>query len=280
MPILINAGPSQRGAHFYESVLRCPRIHALHLKMNETGTFGANQRMPLVRGSLGHVGLAHYYQRQIETAAGRDPDVYYEPFAAMEVLAEQEGGIYPELLPVAQRAVRSYVEQFQTENLHPAFVEQPAWVKIRDRYLYTARFDLVTLDRNGYYWIYDHKFVSRIDGKTVVRYQLALQFIGLAYLGQRIFGAKLGGVRVNLVECGDPTRVKRDSPGAAPAMLSRFEDTIVHANQLLERYAALPVEEWPVTPSEMTCMTPYGLCDFADWCAWGIPEHLQGPVQS
>lgn len=63
---LINAGPSERGWHRIESVMRCPRLYA----WEHSGLIERQISEPLARGSLIHVGLAHHYQRMKENQLG------------------------------------------------------------------------------------------------------------------------------------------------------------------------------------------------------------------
>src|SRR5690348_7528301 len=117
--ILINTGPSERGWHRLESYLRCPQLYAWGYgrggRVEEQGAAFADRfpaSNPLVRGSIGHAGLAHVYARLKAVQEGRDPDDYYLPTKAMELVAATFGERGARMLPIAREAVKGYV----TEN--------------------------------------------------------------------------------------------------------------------------------------------------------------------
>ena len=110
--ILLDTGPSTRGFHRLEAHFRCPRLYALGY--GQAGAGGALARKsreqfppaaPLVRGSIGHAGLAHLYIRQLHAQNGGNPDRYYKPTEAMALVADSFGDLGLEMLPVATKVV-------------------------------------------------------------------------------------------------------------------------------------------------------------------------------
>lgn len=97
---LIDPGPSRRGWHRLQSVLKCPRYAAWSAFEREHG----NERCPspaLIKGSLMHIGLAHHYQikkdapiakKALEVAGVYVPKSHlpYEPHDAIAALAEAQ----------------------------------------------------------------------------------------------------------------------------------------------------------------------------------------------
>jgi hypothetical protein len=270
--ILLNAGPSDRGWHRLEAALRCGQLYAWGY-----GQGGSNPEraanfpptMPLVRGSIGHVGLAHCYARMKAAQAGADPNDFYPPLDAMRLCAESFGDLGAECLPAISKVVRGYAQHYGTEPFRVLDVEVP----VETDFLgcrFTARLDLVVEDLGGKVWIYDHKFVGRIEPRVHQRYTLSGQFLGLAHLGHRLYGPRFGGVRLNLIACTRPG-FDRTSPEPAPWMLERFPHVVRHAENLIaeiERCLAAG-EPVPASPSEHTCMTSYGPCPAFDACRWG-----------
>jgi hypothetical protein len=139
-------------------------------------------------------------------------------------------------------------------------------------FLYTARADLIIkVPTTGKIWIYDHKFVGRIDDRTFKRYTLSGQFLGLHHLGLANFGRDFAGVIINVVGCNDG-KCERGAPAPAPWALTRFAHNVAMAERrIADLEAAGDVSLWPMATSEYACFTPYGPCDFHALCRWGKP---------
>jgi hypothetical protein len=244
--------------------------------------------MPLVRGTLGHVGLAHYYARLREHRAGRDIHAYLSPDAAMSVVASRFAN-GPGLLPAVSAAVRAYANHYASErssDFEILDVEHEVETQFHG-WRYTARLDLVTRE-GGKVWFYDHKFVGKIEDKTLRRYTLSGQFLGQVWLGARLcwtgpaaepgklrvkppnalFEGEFGGIKINLIGMTGP-RFVRVTPDPAPWTLRRFPGIVKTAEEQIEALKDTLIDEWPAAPSEMTCYTPYGECEWFDACRWG-----------
>jgi PD-(D/E)XK nuclease superfamily protein len=240
---------------------------------------------PLVRGSIGHAGLAHVYARQLATQDGTDPDRYYRPLEAMTLVAGTFGDLGEAVLPVAARAVRSYCEHYSTERWRIVGVESAEETSFLG-YRYTARVDLKYMDRSGKVWYMDHKFVGKIESKVLRRYILSGQFLGLIHLGSRLHGSDFGGVQLNLVGCNVPGFL-RVVPEPAPWMLERFPGVVLRAEQGIQDLERMmgpggvenPSEPLPAAPSEHTCWTSYGPCPAFELCRWGSGSILEMVVE-
>lgn len=275
--ILIDTGPSDRGFHRLEAYLRCPMLAAWGYGQGRAE--GPNSRFPpgppLVRGSIGHAGLAHVYAIQRATQLGEDPARYYRPLEAMELVAGQFGELGESMLPIAARAVRLYCEHFASERWKIISVEEQEETSFLG-YRYTARVDLQYSDRSGKIWYMDHKFVNKVEAKVLRRYVLSGQVLGLIHLGARKHGSNFGGVQLNLVGCAVPGFL-RYVPEPAPWMLERFPGVVMRAEQGIQDLERMigpggidaPLEPLPASPSEHTCMTSYGECPAFAWCQWG-----------
>lgn len=273
--ILLNAGPSARGWHRLEAHLRCPQLYAWGY-----GQGGSNPEraaafpptIPLVRGSIGHVGLAHCYARVKAAQDGTDPDRFYSPLDAMQLCADSFGDLGRQCLPVAAKVVRAYAQRYGSEPFRVLSIEEPTET-VFEGYRFTARVDLVIEDAGGKVWILDHKFVSRIGSKVHRRYILSGQFLGLAHLGFRAYGGRFAGVRLNLVGCNVPG-FSRETIEPAPWMLERFPAIVRHAEEGIARTEELISrgEIVSASPSEHTCMGSYGECPAFSMCRWGSPE--------
>lgn len=270
--ILIDTGPSPRGWSRLESFLRCPQLFAWKNRAGSRG-LGAATRTPLVRGSLGHVALAHLYTAMKLQQEGKRDEVarYYTPRDAIHVAAHKWGGEALELAPLIEGAVEGYCDRWASDRTLRIREVEEVHETIFGGYRYTARFDLVVEDSAGRIWIYDHKFVSKLESKTVLRYTLSGQFLGQAHLGAKAYGARFGGIRLNFVSVEKPHKYERASPDPAPHLLARFPEIVVDAERGIEALDKenRPFDAWPAVASEQVCVTAYGLCDGFDLCRWG-----------
>lgn len=262
MPTLIDTGPSRRGWHRLERALRCMQDYADHVILGYR-----DESDPLVRGTLGHVGMAHYYQRLFATQHGYSPDAFYTPVEAVALKAQQMGAIGEKHLPKIQAAVAEYERRFAQERLEIVAVEQEVEMYFGP-HLVTQRLDLVVKDRAGKLWTWDHKFVGAIYDKTVARYALSGQFLLMNYMGRHVFGDAFGGVRLNLIAV-DKLQFIRESPPPSPDALQRFPQCVADAEALIASCEGRDPTNYPRANSELVCMTPYGFCPCYERCRWG-----------
>lgn len=272
-PILLDAGPSRCGWHRLEAVLRCPQLYA-----GKRQGYLDGQREPLVRGSIGHVGLAQLYARLRESQRGGDPERYMRPNEAMTRAAMEFGELGTSMLQVAAPLVKAYADHYGFERLRVLDVEREHETRFHG-HLYTARIDLEVEDAAGKVWFYDHKIVSKLETKTFSRYALSGQFLGQTYLGRQAYGDRFAGIRLNILAVGN--RFERAVIDPAPWMLERFPEVVKQANEMIatidmatkvaeERDQPLPF--FGATTTEVSCMTPYGPCDAFELCRWGPAE--------
>ncbi|HUI23285.1 MAG TPA: hypothetical protein VLY82_02715 [Nitrososphaerales archaeon] len=278
--ILIDTGPSPRGFHRIEAYLRCPQLFAWGYGSGGDGpeAKARHDRLfppdgKLVRGAIGHVGLAHVYAGAQAIQEGEDPRAYHDPLTAMQLVAEQFGELGEEQLPVASRAVQGYVAHYQGEGIKILGVEQLEKTEFHG-WPYTARVDLEYEDRTGKVWYVDHKFVAKIDKRTQSRYSLSGQVLGLGWIGARKWKERFAGVLLNFVGCVRPGFL-RAIPDPAPFMFQRYPEVVAEAGEGI-RYlegARESGQKMPVlaSTSEFTCQTPYGPCPALRFCQWGPP---------
>jgi hypothetical protein len=223
---------------------------------------------PLVRGTLGHVMLAHYYAQRACIERGEDPAQFYSPLEASQIVAERHGTLGDEGRRAALTGFERYRKVYAAESFEVIGIEKLLSTHF-EGFLYTARADLIWRASTGKIWICDHKFVGRIEDKTFARYQLSGQFFGLHHLGLATYGRDFGGVLINVVGCNDG-KCERSAPRPSPWALGRFPKNVANAERRIrDLEAAGDVSLWPMATSEYTCMTPYGPCDFVEKCRWG-----------
>jgi hypothetical protein len=272
-PKFINAGSSgEWGWHATESALRCPQLFAYHHRIPGL-SFG--DREPLLKGSLVHQGLAHYYARLQSSQQGRDPEEWATPDAAIDACAEELGRASLPFVDLAKQVVREYAAHYAVDTLTVLHVEEVFTATIGGR-TFTQRLDLVARGSTGRVYIIDHKTTGRIAsiGK---RYTLSGQFLGMEMFGRECFGAEFGGVMANLIQLpqkvGDRCQFERMAANAAPHAQRGFTLTVLHARERIEALDASGLDpwEWPKTLSEQVCIGAYGPCDGFDLCRWGKP---------
>lgn len=282
--ILLDTGPSPRGWHRLEAFLRCPRLFALgYGRSGESPELAAANlarfppTLPLVRGSIAHVGLAHLYARWAASIEGQDPEVFYRPHEAMRIVAEKYGSLGAELLGPVTELMKAYCARYPKETFKVVGVEKLLEMEFAGKFggspiqiPYTARADLIYEGRDGKVWICDHKCVAKVDSGSTLRYTLSGQFLGLQWLGFHHYGERFGGVVVNFLGMQGPT-FHRKVLDPAPYALEKFPATVRMAEEGIARISE-DVERGVETPgsfSEFTCMTPYGQCPAFHLCRFG-----------
>lgn len=278
MPKLIDPGPSEAGWHRLQTALQCPRKYALNLEKPRTWS------APLVKGSLVHLGIAHYYARKRALIQGTDPDEYFEPIEAIGRLAiknysETREQLWMEHAELCQYTTSQYISHWHAEGWEPLHIEEQFRSHVTDdegnRFLYTQRADLIVADSRGKIWIVDHKTTYRIAPKTIKRYTLSGQFLGYRVLGEKAFGKNFGGVVLNMLqlpkEVGDEIIFKRPTLDPAPYALRTFKQTIINAEKIIRSNNHLDnAMDWPAVHHETACWTPYGACPFHETCQFGF----------
>lgn len=280
-PILISTGSSgEWGAHGTEDATRCMRLVALR----KSG-FDFSMADALVRGSIGHVGLAHHYARKWARENGENEESFYPPKEAMRLEAEKLGGTkFLSLLSglydyYAQTYEKEVVEVVSLEEVYSAEIPRlfdvngvaygnsatrpPPWK-------HTQRIDLVARERDGKIYLWDHKFLAEPTADGVVEtYSLSVQFVGLQYLGRLHFGKEFGGVRVNAIGHRNGKLVRELIP-PAPGALKNFPYVIDEARRRVEfwKKADPSGESWPKALSETVCKNQYGICGAFKHCKW------------
>lgn len=264
---LIDAGSSgEWGWHATELALRCPQLFAYTYRLK---VLGKTNSEPLLRGSLVHAGLAQHYRRMQESQAGGNADEWATPDEGIDACAGELGPAAAEYVAMSKHIVRSYIARYTTESVFPVAVEEVFSATI-DGWKYTQRLDLVAREADGKVYIWDHKCVGRIDQKTVTRYTLSGQFLGMATFGRATYGDEFGGVKLNLI-LADGAIFRRELVDPAPNALRTFPISVAHARRLVDDFdsAGTPFNEWPKALSEQTCVSTYGLCPAFELCRWG-----------
>lgn len=277
MKQLLDAGPTEKGWHYYEIIMRCLRLAGAR----EAGAVPPTDAPALVRGSLGHVGLAHVYARRAAARAGRDPDAeLFAPHDAVRLLAGMHTiSTWDAMTPVALDALDAYHAHYG-ENDGGEWPEILAVErKLTGRFVapdgrtvpYRQRADLIVRCADGKIRIVDHKLIGFLDRHTINRYALSGQFLGYEWFGSRLWGDAWGGAILNLIEVGDGKRrfrFRRVASPAAPAAVADLPDAVLDADHEVARMRAEGRPWWRWSPrfNEAICWTLYGPCPLYDAC--------------
>ena len=272
---LIGTGPSSPlSGHKIDSWIKCPQLWAYSNAMDPSPV-PRTDTPALIKGSLGHQGLAHYYRRLQAEQEGEDPEQWFSPLAAIEQRAAEEGPMWQEFVTLAQRTIRDYMRHYDGQHIRVVGVEKvftlegPGWKLTRSA-------DLV-VEAAGVIRIIDHKCVGRITSKTVDRYALSGQFLDYALIGQEAYGERFGGTYLNLVEWpqaqGRPKYLQTLAPGAPVAVRSR-RAALDRAHAARDHFTAAGTDPWefPKRLHEQVCTGPYGHCKAYELCRWGRTE--------
>jgi hypothetical protein len=274
MPRLLDPGPSERGWHRIQNALRCLRLYALSAS-GELDEFPLSA--PLVRGSLLHVALAHYYKRLQCTQKGLDPEEWFEPIAAVQHVAltkGKESPLWDAWVGPVTNAYLEYVENFGAQderNWEILEVEEELRALLGpEKKLYTQRADLIVKDREGRVWIVDHKTAFRLTAKTLDQHILDGQFLGYQHFGRARWGRAFRGVVVNRIKISDPVGFDRRVLEPAPAALADFVATVLHGETEIARHKGRPPRKWPGIFNSLSCYNKYGKCPAFDLCRFGV----------
>ena len=264
---LMDTGPSEAGWHPIESALRCTQLYYI-TQVLKLGRDPLPE--PLIRGSICHVGLAHFYERQRRMQSGEPFDRLYSPLDAMEVLWRLMGANDKDLLTRCQRAIEAYFQAYATDRFtRIVAVEKQYEIQLASG-RYTARVDLHVEDRAGMQWFWDHKSSSRLMDKTGARYTHSGQILGLQEIGSRLYGSSFGGVRLNLLSVEDRPRFARCAPGYNLGFRRKFEIMVKTGRDRMRILNQLSWDQVPPVATELSCETIYGPCSCLEICKGGI----------
>jgi len=131
---VLNGGPSPNGWSRQGDAGTCPQKWAFHNLFGDPTLRDLTGPLhdPLVRGTLVHVGMEHYWTRKLVQTHGGEATGLLDPVAAIRAFADradyrrnEAGGVpgWSEHVDLAQQAMRLYVQQAPHAHLVPEAVE-------------------------------------------------------------------------------------------------------------------------------------------------------------
>ena len=257
-----SAGMSSRGYHRLAMYQTCPQSFSYRFNLHIESARVAD---PLALGSLGHIGLMHYYLRRL----GRD---VLDPFEAMRT---QHARIAHQFSR-AKDVLEAYMKRYATESLRPLDVEREFCITASGQ-LHTQRADLVA-ELGGKVVLIDHKFQARVSNASVTEWEISGQMIGYEVIGrsgilQEMYGLPFGSVIVNFCRTTPPfgalDAFRRAPLSIAPALAASFPPTVHEVNDMIDADAASSRDPWSYRRNYEACVGRYGTCPYTLLCRVG-----------
>lgn len=281
-PILLDPGPSPKSLHRFLTAMRCLQQYAWKYGAH-TVDQGETAAAATTLGKLVHLGTAHHYARLRETQTGGDPDRYFTPEDAITIWvgARIEKAEWLDVHDHAQAVVAAYIEHWRPRESYRVLhveevfelsypVEGPPLADGRTSIDITTRADLVVEDAARRVYVVDTKTTSRYNKVDHPRfYGMDAQFLNYRWLGTALWGARFGGVILNMVEVGDPPKFMRPPLEPAPLLFARFPQILADQQRILDLFRDREPSAWPASPSEQVCRGRYGTCPAINLCRYG-----------
>jgi hypothetical protein len=291
--ILLDTGPSERGAHRIMTAGKCLRQYAYDVQAHADPAKKEPKNPAFMVGTMLHLMLAHRYAikafrdgADTLDAADRvltrdDAGRILSPLLALSEFVERDtSGQADQFVDGVMAAYAAYDVKYGAESKWEVIgVERQYRVNLpgvpAEISLYTQRADLVVRDRStGLVYFVDHKKAYEISAKTAAQYTLHGQFLGYAKLGRHFYGDKFGGVTLNRIRVAPP-QFSRTPIDPAPRAVASYVANVVAIEKMIQHCitthgpAELTAEAWPAAFSEEVCYGKYGKCKYFERCRFG-----------
>jgi hypothetical protein len=290
--ILLDTGPSERGAHRIMTAGKCLRQYAYDIQAS-SGPKTTTKNPAFMVGTMLHLMLAHRYAHKAFTdgavildAADRvltradAPNILTPLIALSEFVLRDSSGMSDQFYDQVLTAYAAYDTKYGSEARWRVLgVEQQYRVHLPglppEISLYTQRADLVVEDKStGLVYFVDHKKAYEISAKTAAQYTLHGQFLGYAKLGRHFFKEKFGGVMLNRIRV-TPPQFSRTLVEPAPRAVADYVRNVVGIEKMAQWAGEtfgppeLVPDAWPASFSEEVCYGKYGKCKYFERCRFG-----------
>lgn len=295
---LMSTGPSPHSGHALDAANKCPTLWQLKYGINVIPRENVDRKGDLNargKGTLGHLGLAHFYKRAQLEQEGQDPAQYLPWEQAVDLKASIEDGeearvrpgvtAWQDFAPTVHKTITTYLNfwlRSRGDQLRVLGVEHVIDFSALYGFPHTRSVDLIVVEPDGKVYFWDHKFVGRINRFTLNRYTLDGQFLDYQVFGRAYYGEHWGGARLNLVRWPQYDKKKdeevvefhRDLIGPAPHALAQRTEEVQRVRAELEHLKATRPDpwSWPKRMSETVCQGPFGACPGQKLCRFGPPQ--------
>lgn len=245
----------------------------------------------------------------VDEALYTDPSVFLEPEDAAAAWCDKYGS--SELLPQMLKVFHAYLAKFPEPPGRVVAVEAPVTAvlgKLRDQFglwvaeevggewrsldgacievtplcmpdhaehgrpiTLTRRIDLVTQDKSGRYYIWDHKHQASVNAKSSASaYAIDGGFAAFRIMGRQLYGEAFGGLTLNLISSTQPGVVAREQVPSTPHRDAHFAQWLWWAeHQIAHLDLTMDPWEWPKAQNELSCYGRYGACAGLNLCSLG-----------
>ena len=169
-----------------------------------------------------------------------------------------------------RRAVK--VKAWDGGIIQPTPLNCPGHPESGQALVLTRRLDMVTKEKSGRTFIWDHKHQARVQAnKSVDGYAIDGGFAAFRIMGKQMYGSNFGGLGLNLIQTQSPWRVARPMVPATPHRDAHFAEMLWREEH---RLARLEVDSpsfwnWPKVQHETSCVGRYGACPGIKFCFYG-----------
>ena len=135
----------------------------------------------------------------------------------------------------------------------------------------TRRFDLVTRDQSGRYYIWDHKHQANVNAKqSATAYAIDGGFAAFRVMGKQLYGDAFGGLTLNLISSTELGKVARAQVPATPHRDAQYAQQLWAAEHAIAQLdMTTDPWEWPKAQNELSCYGRYGPCSGLNLCSLG-----------
>mgnify|MGYP003112350254 CR=1 FL=1 len=164
------------------------------------------------------------------------------------------------------------VKAWDGKIIQPTPLNMPGHKDNGKAILLTRRLDMVSKERGGRTFIWDHKHQARVSlGRSVDGYAIDGGFAAFRIMGKQMYGSNFGGLMLNLIQTQSPWRIARPVVPNTPHRDHHFAAMLWREEH---RLAQLEIEnptfwDWPKVQHETTCIGRYGACPGLKFCFYG-----------
>lgn len=259
-----------------DAFMRCPRLYYFSMILNRRHAEGSKSAALQYGSSWHHAMEAHYKGASREAVHAFVMSKWHEPTAAEDyrtlsrVLMEYDNYLKTYGTP-DEEAARGLGKTLGTPGA--MLVELPVELSIPGvRHPYAGKIDRI-FERNGLFYVEDHKTTSRFDKGYFNSWTLSQQFKGYAVIAQILTGKPIAGVRCNLHVCHkSDSAFERDT---IPFSQDILTETIENLDKWMWRLenAAITASDGHIEaayPANFNaCAGRFGMCSYAGVCSSG-----------
>lgn len=276
MPQLLDTGSSGNGWSNHGLFVFCPQKWAWTY-LDARGKLVARDEdptriaLPLKKGTFLHAATGHHYGLKL----GMD---LYDVNTAMRMIADKYA-IEAKIVADLRTIVAAYFKKYQYEDWKVLAVERLVRAEIVDpktglKIPISARIDRIVQAPNRKVYFVDTKSSFLLTEDITTKYTLSGQFKLQDRMGEKLYGARFGGMWVDGVtsRANNLKFLRLPLPPSPGTTWAHFERAVIRAYHEREELLSenTPRDQYPRRMHEQICVTSYGACEFLRSCQWGV----------